>query len=822
MNVSLRWIEAIAPDLKGADPEALAERLASLGFPVESIQHRARGLDDIVVGHVLAVSPHPNADRLRVCRVDGGQGEVQVVCGAPNVVAGGWYPLAPVGASLPGGMEIRKAKLRGEVSEGMLCSERELELGRDQGGLMTLAEGAADALYPGQPLRDALGLDDVLLEVDVTSNRPDLLSHRGVARELAASGERGLSAAVIPGERAEDQEAIHQLDVRSGAQEVEGAGATIRVEDAERCLRYLGLVLRGLTIRPSPTWLQNRLRSIGARPINNVVDATNLVLFELGQPLHAFDLNTLADRTVVVRRAGAGEVIRTLDGVERALTPDMLAICDGAEPVAVAGVMGGEASEVTGETTDVLLECALFTPGPIRATRKALGLSTDASYRFERGVDPEGMLDALRLAARLILQTAGGAAHGPILEVAPAPFVRQQVHLRPARVEKLLGVPFTPEAIESLLAPLGFTVKRDPADPAGPLVVAIPGFRSYDVRREVDLIEEIARRHGYDAFPETLGAFRPGTVPDDAFLRLEDRIRDLLVMEGFFEAQTPAFAGAAEGEVALQNPMSSEEGFLRRTLLPALLRRVSSNLSRGNRDVRLFEIGTGFRRGEPGAPPVETPHLALVLHGSRHPGHWTGAASRWDFWDVKGIMERLGTTIWGQGCALRPVGSPEATATPDTGPWGAGETIELLDPNGVPVGRGGAVRPDVLDLPVWADQVWGVELALPVPPAPLPALRYRPIPRHPGVDRDLALLLPAGWTADAVLEIVRANAGPLLTETHVFDQYTGKGLPEGVRSVGFRLRFRADDRTLTEAEVDGAVGSVLAALGHDGIERRGS
>jgi phenylalanyl-tRNA synthetase beta chain len=799
----------------------LAERLASLGFPVESIQHLSRGLAGVVVGQVLEVSPHPNADRLRICRVDGGQGEVQVVCGAPNVVAGGWYPLAPVGATLPGGLEIRKAKLRGEVSEGMLCSERELELGRDQGGLMTLAEGAADGLYPGQSLREALGLDDVVLEVEVTSNRPDLLSHRGVARELAAAGDAGLHPIEIPGEREDDREAIRVLHPVSDPREVRSEAVTVRIEDPERCPRYLGLVLRGVTVAPSPQWLQNRLRAIGARPINNVVDATNLTLFELGQPLHAFDLDTLADQMVVVRRARTGEPIQTLDGVSRPLSPEMLAICDGAGPIAVAGVMGGEASEVTAATRNVFLECALFAPGPIRATRKALGLSTDASYRFERGVDPAGLEEALRLAARLIVCTAGGTVEGPILDVAPEPFEPAVIELRPARVEKLLGVPFAPEAIERLLAPLGFRVSQEPAATPAALSVQIPGFRSYDVRREVDLIEEIARRHGYDAFPETLGAFRPGSVPDDAFLRLEDRIRDLLVAEGYFEAQTPAFAGADEGEVALQNPMSSDEGFLRRQILPSLLRRVAYNLSRGNRDVRLFEIGTTFRRGAAGAPPVESPHLALVLHGARQPSHWTGASPRWDLWDVRGVLARLGTAIWGDGCTLRPA-SPDAPADEGPSVHVSGEVLELVDPSGTPVGRGGAVRKQALDLPPWADQVWGMELVLPTEPEPRPTVRYRAIPRHPGMDRDLALLLPAAWTAEAVMEIIRAHAGPLLVETQVFDQYAGKGLPEGVRSVGFRLRFRAEDRTLTEAEVDAAVAAVLAQLGLGGIELRGS
>lgn len=810
MNVSLRWLQSLAPDLQDADPQFLAERLASLGFPVESMQRLADGVQDIVVAQVLDVRPHPNADRLRVCRVDGGQGGVQVVCGAPNVVAGGWYPLAPVGAVLPGGLKIKKAKLRGEVSEGMLCSERELELGRDQGGLMTLA--LSDEVHPwtpGQSLRDALGLDDIRLEVEVTSNRPDLLSHRGVARELSTTGDEGLRVTQIPDEPAHVKEAVQSMARRSHATVVEGAGVTLRVDDPSRCPHYLGLVLRGVTVAPSPPWLQNRLRAIGARPVNNVVDATNLVLFEMGQPLHAFDLDTLAGASIIVRRAQDGEKIQTLDGIERTLTAEMLAICDASSPIAVAGVMGGQSSEVTGTTTNVFLECALFAPGPIRATRKDLGLSTDASYRFERGVDPEGLEEALSLAARLILTTAGGTIEGPLLEVRPSAFARAQVELRPSRVEKLLGIPFSEDRIRALLAPLGLHVTASEADA---LTFEVPGFRSHDLRREVDLIEEVARRHGYDAFPETLGAFRPGSVPDDAFLRLEDRIRDLLVAEGLFEAQTPAFAGEHEGEVALQNPMSSEEGFLRRTLLPSLLRRVTYNLSRGNRDVRLFELGTTFVRGDAGQPPVERPHLALAFHGARNPAHWTGEVPAWDLWDVKGLLARLGAEIWGAGCSLRP----GALA-----PWVEGGGLELLDPTGQLRGRGGAIHANGLDLPPWAGQVWGIELTLPADPPAASVVRYQPIPRHPGIDRDLGLLVPEDTPAETVVAAITAQGGPLLARTEIFDQYVGKGLPKGVRSLGFRLRFRAEDRTLTEAEVDGAVSAVLKHLAQDGIHLRG-
>ncbi len=800
MNVSLNWLNAIAPSV-GDDAHRIAERLASLGFPVEEIQHLAEGLDDIVVARVLEVSPHPNADRLRVCRVEGGQGEVQVVCGATNVAAGGWYPFAPVGATLPGGVAIRKAKLRGEVSEGMLCSERELGLGRDHEGIMAL-EGN---FTPGQPFVEALALADTRLDVEVTSNRPDLLSHLGVARELVDSGDGSLSLPVIPGESEELAAALAAVATLTDSREVSAGGVTIRIEDTKRCPRYLGLVIRGVTVGPSPRWLQNRLRAAGSRPINNVVDATNYVLLELGQPLHAFDLDRLADHTVVVRRATEGEPLRTLDGVDRKLSSETLAICDARRPAAVGGVLGGEESEVRDDTRDLLLECALFAPGPVRATRKALGLSTDASYRFERGVDPEGMHAALLRVARIILATAGGTLSGPILEVNAAPFTRKTVPLRPSRVERVLGVPFTAEAISTLLTPLGFQVGAPEGEA---LPVEVPGYRSYDVTREVDLIEEIARRHGFDNFPDDLGAFRPGTVPDDPFLILEDGLRDHLVAAGFFEAQTPAFAGEGEGEVELQNPISREEGYLRSTLLPSLLRRVEYNLARGNREVRLFELGTSFGVGGAGAPPEETPHLALAFHGHRAPPHWTGSAERWDLWDLKGLLEGIGARVWGAGTTVLPDGEGR---------------LALHAPDGTAVGSGGGISPDALDLPPWADTVWGAEIALPAPPPAREVVRYRPIPTHPAMERDLALLLPEGVPAREVEALLAREGGEHFRSSRVFDVYRGDGIPAGTRSVAFRLHFRAPDRTLQEDEVDPTVKRIVRTLKEElGVELRGA
>ena len=799
MKVSWRWLRSMAPGIEDT-PEQLAERLAARGFPVEEIRSLAEGLADIRVGRVLSVRPHPNADRLRVCVVEGGDGPVQVVCGAPNVEAGGLYPFAPVGASLPGGMTIGKAKLRGEVSQGMLCSERELGLGTGTEGLMVL-DGE---LEPGRPLMEALGLDDTQLDVEVTSNRPDMLAHEGVARELAPAGHAGLHLPDIPGEEAALTRALDGLAFVSDAAEVSAGGVTVRIEAPDRCARYLGLVVRGVRVGPSPDWLQARLRAAGARPINNVVDATNYVLLETGQPLHAFDLSRLKDQAVVVRKARAGEALRTLDGVERALDPSTLVICDASDPVAVAGVMGGANSEVTESTTDLLLECALFTPGPIRATRKSLGVSTDASYRFERGVDPEGLVRALLRTVRIILATAGGGVSGPILDVHPGPFERSRIRLRSERVASLLGVAFADSAIRDLLEPLGFVLE----EAVGGWVVEVPGFRSWDVRREVDLIEEVARTHGFDAFPDDMGPFRPSSVPDHPLFALEDRLRDEMGASGLLEAQTPAFAPAGEGEVELVNPISTEERFLRATLLPGLIRRLEYNLARGNRDVRLFEIGTTFHKGPSGELPHEETRLAAVLHGLRAPRHWHTGAEMWKIWDLKGLMERVSRRLAAEGWRVSEFRN-EVDLPDHLDPCGA---FRIIDGAGATVGMGGGLAASQADLPPWAGDVWVLQVTLPsIPAADLPVV-YRPLPSHPGVDRDLALMVPDAIPVAQVLDMARTTGGEHLREIGVFDVYRDEGIGASIRSVAIRLRFRATDRTLTDAEVDESVGAITRTL----------
>lgn len=783
MRVSLSWLSQLVG--QRLDPREAAERLTLLGAAVDAIEPVAPGLDGVVVGVVERVDPHPNADRLSLCRVEAGNGPVEVVCGAPNVRAGAKYPYAAAGTTLPGGFLLEKRKIRGVVSNGMLCSERELELGTDQSGILELATDAP----PGTPLLEALGLEDTALELDITPNRPDLLSQRGVARELAAV--LGLRLRLPEFPNATPARAPRRVE-RQGTVD----GVSVEIEDADGCPRYAAAVIRGVTIGPSPPWLQARLRAVGSRPINNVVDATNYLLHEINQPLHAFDLHKLRGGRVVIRRARPGERLTTLDGEDRALTPEMTMICDGDGPVAVAGIMGGADSEVSEGTTDILLECAYFDPARIRRTRSALKMDTDASYRFERGTDREGLPAAVRRAVELIVAVAGGEEREAAVDVAPRLPQPATVFLRPARVEWLLGVPVPQEEIERLLSSVGFAVA--PKDDR--LAVQVPGWRP-DVTREVDLIEEVARLRGYDTFPVEMRPFRPSSVPDDASERVAARLRTLLTAMGLHEARTMPL-GPAQGPEApvLQNPLSAEESHLRVRLLPGLIRSVERNWAARNRDVRLFEIGRVFRSTD-GPVPHETIRVAGVLTGARRPAHWSdgGSPADLDLWDLKGMLEEV----------VRMAAPSGAVAAEGDG-W------SVTAPDGAVLGAANEIAADA---PPWAGPLFGFEVDLGV--SVRPSVRFTPLPATPAADRDLALVLPDGVEAADVRRVIRAAGGDALESAAVFDEYRAEGLRG--RSVAWRLVFRAADRTLRDAEVDRSVTRILKRLKDDlGVERRES
>src|SRR3989454_572283 len=772
-----------------------------LGAPVEAIVPLHQDLGDVRVARVLEVKQHPNADRLTLCLVDvggsGGAGPVEVVCGAPNVQAGKKYPYAAVGAVLPGGAKLERKKIRGVESNGMLCSAKELGLGEDHAGILELDTDAP----PGTPFLDAYPIADHQIVIEVTANRPDLLCHKGVARELGASLGATIKLPELPVGRS-DRRTVGPSYRPAVRRPDRGAvdGVEIRLEDGEGSPGYRGAGTGGVGGGKSPAGLAGRLGSIGQRPINNVVDATNYILFELTQPLHAFDLARLRGPAVVVRRARGGERIVTLDGVERTLTPEMTAICDAERPTIVAGVMGSAESEVTPATTDLVLECAYFQPTRIRRTRRALGLSSESSYRFERGIDLFGMPDALRRAIEAIVAVAGGEVR-EALDLWPQPIHEKTIFLRPERVAQLLGMTVERRDIEQLLSAIGFVVA--PKDSR--LAVQVPGWRP-DVTHEEDLIEETARLKGYGAFPDELRPYRPGTVPDAPIERAKERVRQAIARGGFYEARTFPL-GPADGPDAVEvlNPLSAEEAHLRTRLLPGLVRRVEHNWAGRNRDIRLFEVGTVFRRGTSGV--AERTAVAGVLTGARRPPHWTEGAKvpDMDIWDLKHHFE-LAVRVAAPACHVQPApGGALGWVAVQRG--GRGDDV---------AGWAGALEADA---PLWAAPLFGFEVRLEVVEL-APAL-YRALPVTPAVERDVALVLPPGVTAEAVAGVLHRTSGTLLEALDVFDEYRGPGIPADHRSVAWHLSFRDPGRTLREGEVDKILAAALRALEDElGVRRR--
>jgi phenylalanyl-tRNA synthetase beta chain len=809
MDISINWVRALAPTIEGT-AEELAAALSSKAVPVDTVEVVGDGLDDVVVARVLEVGRHPDADRLWLCRVDAGGGEVlDVVCGAPKVVGNALYPFIPAGGTLPGGFKIERRKIRGQVSNGMLCSEKELGLGRDAAGIMRLADG----YEPGESLLNALGLPDARLDVDLTPNRIDLACHVGVARELAPGGVHDVS---LPSFGGPDWTPVWE----SGDRSATAGGVSVSIEDPERCLRYLAAIVRGVRIGPSPEWLQARLRGAGSRPINNVVDATNYVLLELNQPLHAFDLARISGPEIRVR-AARGEPHTTLDGTEHELGSQVTVIADSERPVALAGVMGGADSEVSSGTADLLIECAAFDPRHTRHTAHATGLATDASYRFERGIDESGMEAAIQRCVELILTTAGGAADEKAIRVgrtAPDPV---RVKLRPERVRVVLGIHLTAEQIAGLLEPLGFAVADGgtAADGSEALDVVVPGWR-LDVRTEVDLLEEVARRYGYESFPHERRSFRPSAIPDSPVWKRADRTRLVLASLGMFEARSSGFSPESRTSsraARLLKPLSEAESFLRTDLVPILLGRVEHNWSRGHRDVRLFEIGNVFQategseaRPEERLPVVEETRVALVATGLRRPPHWEGSEGDLDISDLKGWLEDLSARL-GIG-DIRP-GNPREDL--DGLPFGwkqwLGDESLCILREGSPIGVAGRVRAQVVDAPVWAASVYAAEFRLDA--VQLEDRRgYRELPTFPAVSRDLALVLERAVPAASVAKEIRSAAPDTLESLSLFDVYEGDKVGVGKRSLAWRLVFRAPDRTLRDEEVEEGVGSITANL----------
>jgi len=795
MRLSLNWLTDFV-DLT-VEAQALADRLTMAGLEVEALEEVTPGFSGVVVGKVLNVERHPQADRLQVAEVTTGSQTYRVVCGAPNVQAGVLYPFAPPGAILAGGHRLKAAKLRGVLSEGMLLAEDELGLSADHVGLMEIPQD----LPVGRDLAAALGLADAVLEIAVTANRPDCLSVLGLAREVAALLDQPL----------------RHPEVNPAQVAGPGLEARVTILDPVHCPRYAARLMTGLTVAPSPFWMRRRLQMAGLRAINNLVDVTNYVLLEFGQPLHAFDFERLRGGEIVVRLPKSSERrFTTLDGVERPLDPETLLICDAGGPVALAGVMGGLDSEVTASTTQVLLESAYFNPRTIRRTGKRLGLSTEASYRFERGVDPDGVIHALERATQLMCEVGGGQVAAKRLDEYPAPIQRPRLNLRVSRANQVLGANFTSEQMLHLLRRLHLPALAVDGEN---LVLQAPSFRG-DLEREVDLIEEIARLAGFDAIPVTLPRGEVATPRPGPEVRLLAAARQLLEGLGFFEVITYSFqpdrlgslltAAGAPAALRLANPLSEEQAMMRTSLLPGLLDTLRRNTLQQVMDVRLFEISKVFGPRADEDLPQEEHWLAGLMYGAREEAAWNTTPDPVNFFDLKGMVETLLEGLLIPEVAFTPHGLPEYLR------YGARVFSGSRE-----LGVLGELRPDIGERLGLEGGIFGFNLNFAaLAQASIPP-RFTPLPRYPAVFRDIALVLPENVPAARVAEALYSHGRPWLVEAVLFDVYTGDPVPAGKRSLAFRLSYRDPERTLTDDLVNSHHQAMVAALEKDlGAELR--
>jgi phenylalanyl-tRNA synthetase beta chain len=797
MRLSLHWLGEFL-DVT-VSPEVLADKLTLAGFEVEALEKLTPDFSGVVVAKVTRVEPHPQADRLMLTEVDDGRRTYRVVCGAPNVAAGRLYAFAPSGAVIAAGREIKAVQVRGVASEGMLLAEDELGLSPDHAILMDIPQD----LPLGRDVGEALELADVVLEVAVTPNRPDCLSVLGLAREVAALLKQPLRhpEAGFP----EGPEDIHQA-------------ARVTILDPVHCPRYAARLLVDLTVRPSPFWMRRRLEVAGLRAINNLVDVTNYVLLEFGQPLHAFDFDRLAGGEIVVRLPRSNERhFLTLDSQERPLNHETLLICDAVKPVALAGIMGGLYSEVMDRTRRVLIESAYFNPPTIRRTAKRLGLSTESSYRFERGVDPDGVICALERAAQLMAALGGGRVLAGAIDEYPTPVPRPRLTLRVSRANRVLGTNFPPEKVEGILRDLHIPAVDFDGEH---LVVQAPSHRG-DLEREEDLIEEVARLAGYDEIPVTLPQGLVDIPAPPPEVRLRGEARHLLQGLGFCEVVTYSFqaerllqvlgASAKAAPLPLANPLSEEQALMRTSLLPGLLEALRRNVMKQLQDVRLFEIAKIFLPQAGADLPREEQWLAGVMYGDREESSWLAPSEPLDFYDLKGAVETLLAGLLIPEVSFRPADLPRYLL------YGARVFSQARD-----LGFLGVLSPAVAEKLNIEGALLTFQLnceALCQASEPFPL--YTPLPRYPAVYRDLALVLSASVPAALVTEALYAHGRPWLQEARLFDVYAGQSIPEGKRSLAFHLTYRDPERTLTDEAVDRHHQQVVEALARElGAELR--
>lgn len=789
MRVSYQWLKEYV-DVQ-VSPEELAAMLTLSGLEVDLIEKPGKGIEGIVIGEIREMAQHPNADKLTVTKVDIGRDVLEIVCGAKNIFVGAKVPIAPVGVTLPGGMKIEKAKLRGVTSHGMICSEDELGLKEErQPGVMILT-GDCKA---GDSFIRFMGLDDVILVLDLTPNFAHALSMVGVAREVAARLGMPLKRPEILVK--ESGPAVSEL-------------TSVEILDPDLCPRYTARVIRGVRVGESPEWLKRCLTAAGVRSINNVVDVTNYVLMELGQPLHAFDYDRLSGHRIVVRRAGHAGAIITLDEKERNLDTDVLAICDAEKPICIAGVMGGANSEVTGATVNLLLESAYFDPVSIRKSARRFGIPSEASYRFERGVDIDAVIEASNRAVQLIQEVAGGEIATGLIDVYPAPAPLRVIPLRTWRVNKLLGTRLTRDEIAQLLTRLGFMVQVTGDD----LDVTVPTFRG-DVTWEADLFEEVARLYGYDRIPGVLpeGNYRIGRLTPSQLL--EDRTREFMNAVGLNETMSYSFINPNaydklglppehpwRNSIRLRNPLSEEYAVMRRTLVADLLRVTALNVNRGVNEVPVYELARVYNPRENDLPE-EWRMLTAAVIGLPENDPWRQRAA--GFFYLKGILDQYAETF-----GLGELAYERTTAMEMLHP-GRGAIVKA---GGVEIGYLGEIHPDVLSNYGLEERVTVFELNFETVVQLIHnERRYRELPKFPASTRDIALLVDREVSMQAIKDIIAGTGSEFLESVELFDLYQGAQVPAGKKSMAFAMSYRAKDRTMTDEEVNGIMERLFARL----------
>jgi phenylalanyl-tRNA synthetase beta chain len=782
MKVNLNWLKDYVDIRIGV--KELTDLLTMAGLEVEGAISTGEGFEKVVVAEIESIRKHPNADRLSLVEARTPDQHFQIVCGATNIREGQKVPLALVGARLPNGIEIKRSKIRGVTSEGMLCSAIELGLGQDATGIMILSPEAPLGVNFGE----AAGLTDTVLDISITPNRPDCLCVIGVAREIAALTHQKLR---YPISTLSDRGAeIHQK-------------TSVTILDPDLCPRYVARMIEGVTIGPSPDWMKNRLEKVGIRSINNVVDVTNFIMMEYGQPLHSFDFEFLEERRIVVRRSKEGEAFVSLDGVKRTLDKDMLMICDGVKPVAIAGVMGGLNSEIRENTKTVLLESAYFNPAGNRRTSRQLGLETEAAYRFGRGIDYGGCVAVANRAAQLIQELAGGRVVEGVIDAYPTPIQPRPIHLRVRRIHQVLGTEVSAEQAKAYLEALELNVRREDEDT---VAVIPPSFR-VDLEREIDLIEEVVRMDGYEKIPVTLPTGAPSSEERSRDFLLERKAMEILLHHSFHEVITYSFTSPVSLDflglhpddprrrhLRILNPLAEDLSVMRTSLVPDLMEAARYNVSRKNSNLKIFELKNVFFSQEGESLPREVKYLAGLALGENRDPHWAFSPRPIDFYDIKGCVEDLLEALQIEGT--------EFSRAEDIPYLHPGMASRILCGNEV-LGILGEVHPQVLSRYEIGGKGYLFEIDFEqIVKRAGEGKRFRPLPKFPAVYRDLSLVIDDALESKRVTEAIWNFHQPFIDEVNLFDVYRGVPIPEGKKGVSYRIRYQSNDRTLTDEEVN--------------------